>query len=226
MTAAEFQAAETLPPYLGWMACNFSCYGLSLSNLPRTLPEGAMVIVNDRTPVDQHDPEVIVQQLLSLIDSCKPKYFLLDLQRPGALQTTQIVRLLVQQLPCPVGISPAYADELDCPVFLPPPPLHRPLKEYLTPWLGRPIWLEAALSAQTVTVTAEGSRFEPVQMSELPEPAFCDDVLHCRYHIDCRPDAAVFTLQRDNEHLENMLEEAELLGVELAVGLYQELGSI
>lgn len=226
MTAAEFQGVDTLPPYPGWMACHFSCYGLGLSNLPRTLPEGAMVIVNDRTPVDQHNPEVILQQLLALADTFHPGYFLLDFQRPGQAQTAKITRELADQLPCPVGVSQLYAEGLSCPVFLPPPPLHKPLKEYLQSWQGRPIWLEAALAAQIVTVTKDGSIFEPAQVTELPEANFCDDELYCRYHIDCKPDAAIFTLHRDKALLDNMLNEAENLGVELAVGLYQQLGSI
>ncbi len=183
-----------------------------------------MVIVNDRTPVDQHDPEVILQQLRTLADTCKPAYFLLDFQRPGQAQTAQITRVLAEQLPCPVGVSEPYAEGLSCPVFLPPPPLHKPLKEYLNTWQGRQIWLEAALIAQTVKVTEKGSNFEPAQVAKLPEPFFCEEDLHCHYHIDCKPDAAVFTLQRNKAQLENMLEEAEALGVELAIGLYQQLG--
>ena len=226
MTAAEFQGVDVLPPHPGWMACHFSCYGLGLSNLPKVLPEGAMVIVNDRTPVNQHNPEVILQQLLALIDALHPSCFLLDFQRPAQPQAAEITRVLTEKLPCPVGVSQLYAEDLNCPVFLSPPPLHKPLKEYLQPWQGRPIWLEAALTAQTVTVTKDGSCFEPVQYTCLPEPSFCDDELYCRYHIDCQPDAATFTLQRDQALLETMLEEAETLGVELAVGLYQQLGSI
>jgi hypothetical protein len=182
-----------------------------------------MVIINDRTPVDRHDPEVILQQLLVLADTYKPGCFLLDFQRPGQMQTLQIARLLAQGLPCPVGISEPYAEELSCPVFL-PPPLHISLQEYLKPWQGRPVWLEATCTAQTVTVTKNGSCFEPAQITDLPEPFFDDEALHCSYHIDCKPDAAVFTLQRDKAQLETMLAEAESLGVELAVGLYQQLG--
>ncbi len=224
MTAAEFHAAAALPPHPGWMACHFSCYGLGLSNMPASLPKGAMVIVNDRTPVNMHDPQIILAQLQELTDRCKPDCILLDFQRPGQAQTMQITRTLCESLPCPVGVTEHYAKEMNCAVFLPPPPLHRPLKEYIKPWSGRQIWLEAALTAQTVTVTESGSQFDAAQTASLPDPYFNDEELHCNYHIECKPEAAVFTLQRDKEQLNALLDEAENLGIELAIGLYQQLG--
>ena len=223
MTAAEFNTAPKLPCNPGWMACHFSCYGLGLSNMPDSLPKGSMVIVNDRTPVNTHDPQVILSQLQELINRCEPDCILLDFQRPGQAQTEKIVRLLCGQLPCPVGVSEAYAADLDCPVFLSPPPLHKPLGEYITPWQERRIWLDAALDGETITVTERGSRFEPAQIAHLPEPFFTDETLHCNYHIECKPDAAIFTLKRTKEQLNALLDEAESLGIELAVGLYQQL---
>ncbi len=224
MTAAEFHAAATLPSHPGWMACHFSCYGLGLSNMPASLPEGAMIIVNDRTPVNMHDPQIILSQLLELTDKYKPGCILLDFQRPDQSQTAQIARTLCESLPCPVGVSEPYAKDLDCPIFLPPPPVQMPLKDYLKPWNGRQIWLETALVTETVTVTEDGSKFEAAQLTTLPEPHFTDENLHCNYHIECKPDAAVFTLMRNEAQLSALLEEAESLGVSLAVGLYQQLG--
>lgn len=225
MTAAEFHSACTLPSRLGWMACHFSCYGLGLSNIPDSLPKGAMIIVNDRTPVEKHDPQIILSQLQELTDRCKPDCILLDFQRPDQEKTTLIAQTLCENLTCPVGVSESYAKDLDCPVFLPPPPLHQPLKEYLEPWNGREIWLEAALTAQTVTITEAGSKFEMSQPASLPEPYFIEENLHCSYHIQCKQDAAVFTLLRDKQQLGALLEEAECLGIQLAVGLYQQLGT-
>jgi len=226
MTATEFHSAAALPPHPGWMACHFSCYGLGLSNMPDFLPKGAMIIVNDRTPVSMHDPQTILAQLQELVSRWEPDCVLLDFQRPDQAQTALIARVLVENLLCPVGVSEPYAKELDCPVFLPPPPLHKPLKEYIAPWNGRKIWLEAALTAQTVTVTNSGSQFEPMQPAPLLKPHFTDEQLHCSYHIACKPDTAIVTLLRDIDQLNALLTEAESLGVELAVGLYQQLVSI
>lgn len=223
MTAAEFCTAEVIPAFPGWMACHFSSYGLGLSNLPRSLPEGAMVIVNDRTPINGHDPELILEQLTALLEQQRPSCFLLDFQRPGEAQTEAVAKCLTEQLPCPVGVTAYYAESLSCPIFLSPPPLHIPLSEYLTPWKGREIWLEAATDAETITVTAEGSRFTPAVIEKLEEPYFAETMLHCRYHTSLAQDAAVFTLLRDRQELTALLAEAEKLGVGQAVGLYQQL---
>lgn len=224
MTAAEFQVADTLPCHTAWMACHFSCYGLGLSNMPHSLPEGAMIIVNDRTPVNKHDPQIILTQLTQLTETFKPSCILLDFQRPDQAETAQIAHTLCKDLPCPVGVSEPYAKDLDCPVFLPPPPLHQSLKDYLQTWEGRQIWLEAALTAQRVTVTKQGSKFQPAEVAALAQPHFHDDALHCSYHIQCKPEAAIFTLQRSKNELNDLLVEAEKLGVTLSVGLYQQLG--
>lgn len=224
MTAAEFDNAETLPRHTAWMACHFSCYGTGLSNLPTQLPEDAMVIVNDRTPVMGHDPQRILQQLTNLWETLKPKYFLLDLQRAGESLSFDIARLLVKNLPCPVGVSEYYARELSCPVFLPPPPLHIPLKQYLAPWKDREVWLETATEAEQITVTQEGSQFESARFEKLDEPIWGEETLHCRYHIRLTENAAMFELERRKEELETLLAEAETAGVSVSVGLYQQLG--
>lgn len=225
MTAAEFGAAEVLPQHPAWMACHFSCYGTGLSNLPQRLPQDAMVIVNDRTPVQGHDPALILEQLIHLAEMFTPSCFLLDLQRPGVEETAAIARLLTQKLPCPVGVTEYYAGELDCPVFLAPPPLHVTLQEYLSPWKGRDIWLEAAAEAEEITVTEKGSSFAPATMEALAEPVFEDTDLHCRYHTELARDSIIFRLQRGKRELSTLLDQAQALGVTQTVGLYQQLGS-
>lgn len=225
MTSAEFASASSLPAHMAWMACHFSSYGTGLSNLPQTLPENAMLIVNDRTSVQGHDPELITEQLLQAFEELKFSRVLLDLQRPDDPQTTTIAKAITQALPCPVGIAASYARGLDGPVFLPPPPLHCPLAEHIRPWQGRELWLEAALDAETITVTAAGSRIAPLQLTQIPEPTFPEDHLHCHYHINVEPQQAVFTLYRTPQTLRVLLQEAEELGICCAVGLYQELGN-
>lgn len=224
MTAGEIVASPALPPHPAWMACHFSSYSTGLSNLPRELPEGAMVIVNDRTPVQGHDPAVVVSQLQALDKTWKPAYFLLDLQRPADPQTAQIVGAVVDAFGNRVGVSEIYAEGLDCPVFVGACPLRVPLSKHLKKWAGREIWLEAALEAETVTVGEDGSRIEPAILQELGEPAFFDDDLCCRYRTELLGHRAVFTVQRDQAELEKLLDAAEKLGVKLAVGLYQQLG--
>ena len=223
MTAAEFQHSACLPECAAWMACHYSPYGLGLSNLPQQLPDGAMLILNDRTPPQGHDPELILRQLAELRDTLHYKYLLLDFQRSALPENTAVAKCLVSGLPCPVGISEPYAHELNCPVFLPPAPPHTPLTEFIAPWRGRTVWLEAALGGETITIAEEGSSFSPFAFTEVPEAAQEDHGLHCLYHIRTYDDHIDFTLWRTRDDLGYLLRDAESMGVTMAIGLWQEL---
>lgn len=225
MTAAEIGAAPALPPGLGYMACHFSPYTTGLSNLPASLPEGSLLILNDRTPIHGHDPERIAAQLTELIAQLKCHRVLLDLQRPGEAETIALVKKLANALPCPVGVSEPYAAGLNCPVFLPPVPPDTPVKAHLAPWEGREVWLEAALDSLYIHLTPDGASRSPAA-GPLSGTSHHDDTLHCHYHIHTAPDHAGFTLWRTPKDLEELLKEAEGLGVTVSVGLYQEMGSI
>ena len=63
MTGAEMRNNSFLPEKIAWMACHFSPYGLGLSNLPRSLPPGSLLMVDDITPIGKHDPSIILDQL-------------------------------------------------------------------------------------------------------------------------------------------------------------------
>lgn len=223
LTGAEFANIRPLPKKIAWMACHFSCYATGLSNLPKTLPRGSVIIVNDRTPPDRHDPQRILEQLQALSEVCKPDGFLLDLQRSGIRLNQQIAQLLTEQLPCPVGVTAEYAVDLCCPVFLEPPPLHVPLEEYIASWKGRDIWLELAMETAKYTVTAQDCQIEPEENEPLPEPFFTEDSLFCRYHTELLEDKAVFTLQRTQKELEALLLSPS--DITCAIGLWQQLGS-
>ena len=219
MTAAEFASCANFPPHTGWMACHFSSYGLGLSNLPPALPEDAMVIVNDRTPICGHDPETILLQLAGIPCGC----YLLDFQRPGVLETARLAEYLLKNLPRPAALSSLYAEDLDCPVFLPPVPPSLSPEDYLQPWQGREIWLEAAMNTEIITVTSQGTTTqESTEPISQPLPHF-DEALFCHYAIEIHGDAACFHLHRTREDLAALLQKAEPLGVRLSAGLYQEL---
>ncbi len=223
MTAAEIAAHGAAGPNLAWMACHFSPYSTGLSNCPQSLPEGSMLIVNDRTPVCGHSPEVITEQLSEMVETLGCSRVLLDFQRPGEAETAAIAAAAANALSCPVGVSPLYSNGLRCPVFLPPLPLPRTLREYLAPWQGREVWLEAALDTRVFTVTGDGCRQDPEADASLSFP-HRDPQLHCRYRIDPSPGAISFTLHRSREDLDALAEEAEAAGVRCFVGLFQELG--
>lgn len=223
MTASELSAAHSLPAQVAYMACHYSSSSGGLSNLPTGLPPGSMVMLNDLTPPQGHDPLLIATQLSQLAQEQSVSCFLLDLQRPDIPENQEVASILTRTLPCPVGVTPAYAGSLECPVLLPPPPLHTPLKEHLQPWAGREIWLEAAQETARIKITAEGSEYSPLPDEDLTEPSFTEAVLHCQYCIQIQEDHALFTLRRDRQALLWLLQEAQSLGVCCAVGLYQQL---
>lgn len=223
MTAAEFASAPQLPEKPAWMACHFSCYSTGLSNLPQSLPKGSMLIVNDRTPVSGHDPLRIARQLQQLVEELEAERVLLDLQRPDCGETAKIVEVLTQTLSCPTGVTEAYANGSSCPVFLPPPPIHVPLEEYLSPWKDREIWLELMPDAEELVVTREGCQTHPLSHAKLEDPVHEHKELCCRYHIQVLEDRAIFTLERNAESLSAFLAQAKELGVTCAIGLYQQL---
>ena len=226
MTAAEIRANPHITGPIGWMACHFSPYGTGLSNLPEQLPEGSLLILNDRTPWWCHDPEKILDQLEERLRSLSCWGLLLDFQRPGVDQVADLVRLLATKLDYPVGITETYAPDLKCPVFLPPVPLQLSVQEHLAPWQGREIWLEAAGDGACVMVTPEGSHTTPLLPREFPQAGFQEDALHLHYITRVAEDRAEFTLWRTGEDIAAILEEAEHYGVTAAVGLWQELSGL
>ena len=220
-TAAEM-AGNPLSQNMAYMACHFAPGGKGLSNLPEELPSGAMLILDDSTPMDSHDPELIVEQLSEIITLHHCEALLLDFQRREIPGQQKLAELLAGALPCPVGVSELYAGDLPCPVFLSPVPPDRPLGTHLAPWQGRELWLEAALDGITLTLTESGCTASA--LPDTPEDGLTDEKLHCRYTIETSEDAAVFHLWRTREDLAALLAEAQTAGVTKAIGLWQELG--
>lgn len=226
MTAAEIRGAETLPPKTAWMACHFSPYSTGLSNLPKALPPGSMVILDDITPIHGHDAEAIAAQLRSRLEEIECSGVLLDFQRPGYEEAELLAGQLSEALPCPVGVSALYGQMLSCPVFLPPVPPDVSLADYLAPWNGREIWLELALDGETITLTPAGATTAPLPPAAQHAGGYRDEKLRCHYQIHTDADSARFTLFHTPEDLDALLTEGEALGVTRAVGLYQELHGI
>lgn len=226
LTAAEFTNIDNLPEKCAWMACHYSCYGTGLSNMPHQLPEGALLILNDRTPPDRHDPKRILDQLKELTEALRPDGILLDFQRKNILLNRKVAEVLTAGLSCPVAVTGEYAHALNCPVFLEPPPLHMDLASYIAPYAGREIWLEAAPETRKYTVSADGCTLEDMPGEPLPEPAFAEESIFCRYHTQILEDAVVFTLQRTVQELNALLSQAHRLGITKAVGLHQQLGKM
>lgn len=204
------------------MACHFSPYGTGLSNIPRELPAGSMLILSDRVPVRGHDPVLIRQQLEDAVRALECGCVLLDFQRPEIPETQNLCRFLAGQLPCPVGVSDGYAGALDVPVFVSPTPPNAALEDHLVPWKGREIWLELAPEPLEITVTEAGSHVLPLPAPPDTEDGFRDEVLCCRYRAEVLEGAVRFTLWRDGPCLDVLCEQAAALGVTRAAQLYQQ----
>lgn len=220
-TATEI-AGNPLSDNLAYLACHFSSGGKGLSNLPDTLPPGAMLILDDSTPMDGHDSDVILKQLSAEIERHRCAALLLDFQRPDHPHQIALARLLCTSLPCPVGVSEPYGKGLNCPVFLAPAPPDQTLSQYLASRQNREVWLEMALDGITLTLTEGGCSIEALQ--DFPEEGLTAEKLHCHYTIETRDDAAIFRLWRTKRDLDRLLDEAKSLGVAKAIGLWQELG--
>lgn len=223
MTAEEM-AAGPLPQHAAWMACHFSPYSTGLCGMPSVLPEGSLLILNDRTPIHGHDPQRIAGELCELVQRFSCTGVLADFQNPKNKESEMLVRQLTDALPCPAAFSRDYAPD-GAAIFLPPVPTDVPIVEYLTPWKDRAIWLETALEGQTIRLTRNGAAFSPNRDHSFSSP-HADTVLHCHYSVSTEADAAVFRTRRTAEDLEALLKEAEALSVVCAIGLFQELHGI
>ena len=223
MTPSEFSTAASLPEKIAWMSCRFSTAGIGLENLPESLPEGSLLILDDSTPCSGHNADEIAKILDKLISRFSCSSLLLDFQRPRSKETIRIVSAIIEALPCPVAVTPEYAHNPSCAVFLPPAPLHMPLKTYLEPWSGREIWLEAALDREIVTLTKSGTAFLPVLTPDSLGGGFFSEELCCQYKTGVQKGEITFTLFDTPETLRKKLELAHSLGIPRAVGLYQEL---
>lgn len=223
MTAGELLNAQRLPDRPAWMACHFSPYGTGLSNVPKTLPEGAMLILNDRMPPDRHDPQLAADIMSKTAEQLHCDCILLDFQRPFNDQAAAVAQAVLNTADCPVGISSSYAQALPCPVLLPPVLPHIPLTDALAPWKNREVWLELSLEAMQIKVTANGSQYTPLPYIHLSESAHIDPSLHSHYEITTEEDQVIFQLGRTGEDLSQLLETAQAYNVTKAVGLWQEL---
>ncbi len=222
MTGAEIASCTRLPSQVGWLACHFSSSGPGLSNLPKTLPPHSLLILDDSTPISDHKAEVITRQLQECIAALEVDAVILDFQRPKKPEVQDLANILLEELPCPVAVPPGYKNPNN-PIFLPPCPPNQLLKEYLTPFKGREIWLEAALDGLQLSISQKGCCKESMCFADAQEFPHKDEKLHCHYCIRQTDDAVIFSLQRTWDNLQELLEEVGHFGVTRTVGLWQEL---
>lgn len=222
MTAAEFRSATSLPDKAAWLSCHFSPRSRGLSNLPENLPGGSVLIVDDSYVPEEHDPALVAQQLADAASRFALNAVILDFQIPGMPKTKEMVTHLVKALPCPVCVAAPYAKSLNCPVLIPPPPLHVSPAKHFDAWRGREIWLESVPEAQKITVTEQGSTISAIPYLPPQKDFFTDEKLCCKYQTKIYDDRVEFTLVRDPEMVRNLLEQCKTFGIRHSVGLYQQ----
>lgn len=222
MTEAEIRRAPVLPQHLAYMACHFSPYGTGLVNIPERLPPESILIVNDRVPVLSHDPVLIARQLLTAAHRLRLFGILMDLQIPNNPTTAEVVKSVTGTLPCPVAVSELYGAELSCPVFG-APPIYCSLSEYAQNKGSRPLWLEVHQEAVFLAISDSGCTIAPEE--KFSGKSFTDDTLQCNYRYKIQKERALFHLSRQLENIPGYLRKAESLGIEVAIGLYQQLGN-
>ncbi len=223
MTGAEMLAIGEKNFPLAWMSCHFSPYHEGITNLPGSLPQGSMLILDDSTPCRGHSRETVAQQLCEAAHAFQCESVLLDFQRAADPESMAMAHALVAVLPCPTAVSARYAENIDAPVLLPPAPLHIPLAEYLKPWNDRDIWLEVAFCQETISLTETGAVFMPQFPTDGLDGGFYDKILCCNHTVQVEDDLISFTLFDTPDTLPKKLSLAAALGVSRGVGLYQEL---
>ncbi len=221
LAITQRETGLTPPENTAYMALRFSSYNNGLSNMPDTLPPGSILLLEDSMPVCKHNPALVAEQLTQLADNFSPAAILLDFQNEATEESMQMVRFLLDALPCPVAITEVYAKAFRCPVFLSPVPVNKAPEVWLRPHLAQGVYLELAPETVQFTVTEKGCTAAPAPPSEnLP---LYDGRLFCHYRTEVFSNRVVFTLGRTKQDLADLAEEAYRLGVRGVVGLYQEL---
>jgi hypothetical protein len=224
MTREEFEP-HPLPPHPAYMACHFSAYGKGLQDLPAHLPQGSMLILNDRIPPWKQDPQLVAAELSQTAEQLGCSAVLMDFQQAENPHLKAIVQQVCQVLTVPCAATEPYAGEASCGVLITAPLPNQPLSTKISNWEGRELWLEAVPETVRYTITRDASQ---LQRCEEPASDFPhhDQRLCCRYQIEVKTDHAVITLCRTREDLQKLLAQAETLGFTRAVGLYQQLGNM
>ena len=96
MTPSEIAAASSLPERISWMSCHFSVSTMGIMNIPEALPDGAMLILNDRENCAGHSADLVAQQLLDTVQRFHCESVLLDFQRPRNEESVAMVKTIAE----------------------------------------------------------------------------------------------------------------------------------
>ncbi len=221
-TASEMANFQIFSKNLAYMACHFSQSSPGISNVPRKLPPGSLLLLDDQIPPAEHDAAQVITELTQAAKALNCSGVYLDFQREGYPLLAEIAAQ-AESFPCPVAVSQLYSGKNRLPVVLAPAPPDMPLKSCITPWKGREIWLEVAMNSKKLILTPKGCEESPWE--EIPEQGFREERLCCHYSIQAREHEAIFYLWRTYEDTQSLIAQAQALGVTHTLGLWQEFGS-
>ena len=222
--AATIREMEMFAPKkAAYLSCHFSPSGQGLSNMPDSLPQDSLLLLDDSMPVCGHSPAIVVKQLRDLAERFDLKAILLDFQGEKDTQLRNMAQAIIQGVPCPVAVTESYAKDLGCPVFLSAPSVDTVLEKHLEIWLKQGVFLEIAPCKLRLEITENGCRKIPLPFGDRESFPLYHEKLCCHYDVEVFSDRAVFTLMRTKEDLAALADQALALGVLGAVGLYQEL---
>lgn len=211
--------------HVAWMAAHFSVAGTGVSNLPRRLPPGSLLILDDRIPWQNHDAQRICQELLQAVANLACSGILLDLEREPCPQTQSFCALLCtccQQHSIPLAMPPAYGLSLPTALFLPPLPCWPGPEAVLQPFSGRELWLDAAESGCVAEIGRTSVQISPADPAALQAQAegqavFWHDGLCCRYYSSRMGEQIRVALYDTRQTMAQKLDICAKLGVSVAV---------
>ena len=215
MTGEEIAGYSEMPENAAWMVCPFSD---DWEEVPWQLQDHPFLVLTDGVQPES----AAFEDLISKICALEPRQVLLDFQQKKGREVDAFAESLRRSLQCPVIASHNYADGKNGPVFLPPVPLHARLCDHIASWKDREIWLDISAEGEQIILTETGAAVKPLSHIVPEGIVHQEKNLHCHYTISLQEDSAVFALWRTQEDLEDLLQEAETLGIQNAIGLYQE----
>lgn len=224
MTAAEIRNCSALPSHLAWMSVHFSMSGDGITNIPSSLPDGSLIILDDQTPWGGHSAEKVCTQMVSLLTQFHAYGLLLDFERPLTPQTlllTKALSVCCKELNLPMAAPKAYAEDLDIDVFMPPLSCLSPADTLYLP--GKKIWLDASPTASLLHITEHYTESRgDFPSSKDPSKVFSDPTLGCKYYSEPARDGVLVHLYHTPETISRILQELSPEKVPLAIGLWKE----
>ena len=220
--AAESEAILRYKGKAAWLGYHLSAFDSGITPRPSFLDSCHMLVLTDETPLLHHDPQKVTSEICAEAKSLGCEKILLDFQRPPTEKSLVLAKSILRSAPCAVGITECYANDTDCSVFLPSPPLWTPLQETIAPWKGRDIWLEIFPEDGCITITKKGGNYSP--SAPLENYPFCDNALCLSYSTEQYAQQVKVHLHRGITEMKAFLHLADSLGISAAIGLYQQFG--